>query len=166
MNLTSGFFPKAALAMAMIAGTISPAFAGHGGGGGGHAGGGHVGGGHPSGGHVGGGYAHHGGYGGGGYAHHGGYYGGYGGLGLIGLGLGGYGYGNGFGYGYGNGFGYGLSPNFGYSSGYATAPAIPAAQPASAPYPTGQTYEPGDGYSYPVYYDPATGRTIYYPAAR
>jgi hypothetical protein len=30
---------------------------------------------------------------------------------------------------------------------------------------TTQTYEPGDGYRYPLYYNPATGGYIYYPSA-
>jgi len=36
----------------------------------------------------------------------------------------------------------------------------------AAPYLTTQTYQPGDGYSYPLYYNPATGGYFYYPAAR
>jgi len=36
----------------------------------------------------------------------------------------------------------------------------------SQPYLTDQTYEPGDGYRYPLYYNPATGSYFYYPVAR
>ena len=36
----------------------------------------------------------------------------------------------------------------------------------SQPYLTNQTYEPGDGYRYPLYYNPATGTYFYYPVAR
>jgi hypothetical protein len=36
----------------------------------------------------------------------------------------------------------------------------------AAPYLTSQTYEPGDGYRYPLYYNPATGSYLYYPVAR
>jgi hypothetical protein len=35
-----------------------------------------------------------------------------------------------------------------------------------ARYLTGQYYEPGDGWRYPVYHDPVSGLNIYYPAAR
>ena len=35
-----------------------------------------------------------------------------------------------------------------------------------APYLTTQTYEPGDGYRYPLYYNPATASYFYYPVAR
>ena len=31
------------------------------------------------------------------------------------------------------------------------------------PYLTNRTYEPGDGYRYPLYYNPATGTCFYYP---
>lgn len=137
--------------------TAPLALAGHGGGGGGgHGGGGH-GGGH-SGGHVSSGHHSGGGghvsYGGGGGHHYsnGGYYGG--GLRLSG-------YGNG----YGNGYGYGgYAPRtYGYSSGYATAPVMTT---SAAPYLTSQTYEPGDGYRYQLYYNPATRTYFYYPVAR
>lgn len=37
---------------------------------------------------------------------------------------------------------------------------------ARAPYPTNQFYEPGDGYRYPLYYDPGTRSYVYYPAPR
>jgi hypothetical protein len=40
-------------------------------------------------------------------------------------------------------------------------PSIPTVP--SQPYLTGRTYEPGDGYRYPVYYNPATRSYIYYP---
>jgi hypothetical protein len=36
----------------------------------------------------------------------------------------------------------------------------------ATPYLTNQTYEPGDGYRYPLYYNPATGSYFYYPVAR
>lgn len=48
-----------------------------------------------------------------------------------------------------------------YSSGYSSAPTTSA-----APYLTNQTYEPGDGYRYPLYYNPATAGYFYYPVAR
>ena len=120
------------------------------------------------------------GYGGyrGGYS---GYRSGYGGLGYGGLGYGGLGYGGlgygglGYGPGYGGysaygGYGYssaysGYYPSYGYSSGYASTPAY-ATQTVAAPYPTGQYYEPGDGYRYPLYYNPATGTYIYYLVSR
>ena len=130
--------------------------------GGGHVGGGHVGG-YGGGGYYGGnrGYGYgvnrgYGGYGNGGY-----------GLGLFGLGYGGLGYG-GYGYGgYGNGYGYGQRlrqwqmAHADTPSGYSYPP-----QTSAAPYFTGQYYEPGDGFRYPVYYNPATGQNIYYPVAR
>ena len=126
-------------------------------GGGGHGGGGH-GGGH--GGH--GGSGHHGGYHGGGYYHHGSYGGGF------------YSrlccwpsyYGGGYGYGYGYPYSYGYSYPYYYSSGYYYPSTTAATQPASQPYLTNQTYEPGDGYRYPLYYDPATGTYFYYPVRR
>ena len=34
------------------------------------------------------------------------------------------------------------------------------------PYMTDRTYEPGDGYRYPLYFNPATGAFFYYPVAR
>ncbi len=194
MSLLSGFVSKAAAAAVVTAAfSMSPAFAQRGGG---HIGGmgamgggmgrmggyGSMGGGR----HLGGGYGGYGrglgGYGG---------YGGSGGLGLLGVGpfgyggLGGYGplgYGLGnqpFGYGYGYGGGYGLGPGLGYglpyagglysmpgrtySRGYSSAPTTGS---ATAPYLTNQTYEPGDGYRYPLYYDPVGQRYIYYPVAR
>jgi hypothetical protein len=36
----------------------------------------------------------------------------------------------------------------------------------AAPYLTNQTYEPGNGYRYPLYYNPATGSYFYYPVAQ
>ena len=36
----------------------------------------------------------------------------------------------------------------------------------TAPYLTGKSYEPGDGYRYPLYYNPSTASYIYYPVAR
>lgn len=52
-------------------------------------------------------------------------------------------------------------PNYNYySSGYYSAPA------ATRPYRTTQTYEPGDGYRYPLYYNPATRSYFYYPVRR
>jgi hypothetical protein len=56
--------------------------------------------------------------------------------------------------------GYG-SPYY-VSNEYAPAPTPTT---TAAPYPTNQTYEPGDGYSYPLYYNPATGGYVYYPVA-
>jgi len=170
MKRISGSAWKAAAAALVMACAISPAFAGHGGGGhggGGHGGGGHGGGGHMGGGHMGGG-VHHGvnagsygntvGLGYHGPRHYGG--GGFNGLGYGGFGLGGLGFGN-LGY-YGGYGGYGSSyPTYTYSSGYSSAPMTYA-----APYLTNQTYEPGDGYRYPLYYNPATASYFYYPVAR
>jgi hypothetical protein len=52
----------------------------------------------------------------------------------------------------------------GYSyPGYST---IRALGPPPASYPTGQTYQADDGSRYSIYYDPATGRYLYYAAAR
>lgn len=48
-----------------------------------------------------------------------------------------------------------------YSSGYSSVPTA-----AAAPYLTNQTYEPGDGYRYPLYYNPATAGYFYYPTGR
>ena len=124
-NLTT---TAALLASVLLGGNLMAGPPGHGGGG--HSGGGHSGGGHSAGGHSAGGGHYSGGgghssgahYSGGGY--HGGYsspayYGsGYRGGVNIGLGYGGYGYGNGLGY-YGNGFGVSLytAPRY-----YAPAP--------------------------------------------
>jgi hypothetical protein len=36
----------------------------------------------------------------------------------------------------------------------------------STPYLTGQHYEPGDGYRYPLYYNPGTRTYFYYPVQR
>ena len=91
-------------------------------------------------------------------------YGGYGGYG----GFAGYGE-YGFGYGYGTtdpsytGTSY---PSFTYTSGYTVTPAVYTTQAAAAPYLTSKTYEPGDGYRYPLYYDPTSGQHMYYPAAK
>jgi hypothetical protein len=41
-----------------------------------------------------------------------------------------------------------------------------AASVASTPYLTGQFYEPGDGYRYPLYYNPGTHTYYYYPVQR
>jgi len=165
MKLMSGLAWKAAAATVLMACAISPAF-GRGGGGGGHGGGGggHGGGGHGVGGHMGGGGYHGGGYHGGGYHGGGGFYGGFGGLGFggLGYGLGGLGYGGYGGYGYGGNGGYWSAyPNYTYSNDYSPAPTT-----AAAPYLTDQTYEPGDGYRYPLYYNPATASYFYYPVAR
>jgi hypothetical protein len=109
---------------------------------------------------MGGGYRR-GGYGG---------YGGYGGFGYwpyygLGYGYGGYGYG-GYGYGYPYGGYYSsYSPSYYYSSAY-SYPTTAATSTSSAPYLTNQTYEPGDGYRYPLYYNPATGTYFYYPVRR
>jgi len=37
---------------------------------------------------------------------------------------------------------------------------------AAAPYLTTRTYVPGDGYRYPLYYNPATAAYFYYPVPR
>jgi hypothetical protein len=151
MNLLHGFVPRSSalvLAIALSSFSPSPAFArgGHGGGhGGGHHGGGHHGGG---GHHWGGGYHHVG------RTYH------YGG---------GYGYRVyrpriNYGYGYSSGYYnnyYNTYPSYNtYSSNYY------ATSVAQAPYLTNQTYEPGDGYRYPLYYNPATGTYFYYPVTR
>lgn len=106
----------------IVSGLTGSAFAshGHGGGGGHHGGGGHMGGHH--GGWSGGGH-HHGGWSGGGH-HHGGYYGGgyggYRGYSGFGIGIGGLGYGGYGGYGYGGypgyGYGYYSTPRYYYST--------------------------------------------------
>ncbi len=49
-----------------------------------------------------------------------------------------------------------------YNSGYNNY----ANTNAGAPYLTNQTYEPGDGYRYPLYYNPATGGYFYYPVQK
>lgn len=93
----------------------------------------------------------------------GGFYGrpgGYG-YGYRGYGAGGFGVGLGLGYGLGS-----LANGYRYSSGYAGySPPVYnySTTVVTAPYATGQTYSPGDGYTYPLYYDPAMGRYIYYP---
>jgi hypothetical protein len=155
MNLFYGFTPRTiALALAVGLFSFSPALAkGHGGGGhgGGHGGGFHGGGFH-------GGHGYHGGY-----HHRGGYYGGgfYGGLGYWPY------YGGGYGYGYPYSGYYGASyPSYTYSSGYAYPPTTSSVPVDSQPYLTNQTYEPGDGYRYPLYYNPATGTYFYYPVTR
>lgn len=60
---------------------------------------------------------------------------------------------------------------FGAASGggYAGRVAPPVAgppMPAAAPYLTNRTHEPGDGWRYPLYYNPATATYFYYPVAR
>jgi len=149
-----------ALALILVSLTISPAFAGRGGGGRGGFGGG------------GGGY--HGGGGWGGYrGGWGGYRGGYGGFGGVGFfPYLGYGYGGYGGYGeYGDGYtdpSYyaAASPSYTYSNGYSGAPTVDASQTGSASYLTSQTYEPGDGYRYPLYFNPSSGQYLYYPVAK
>jgi hypothetical protein len=93
------------------------------------------------------------------------------GLGSFKQGLGGYGAGKGIGYGYGgygdgygSGIGYGTPAGFGNNKGHALTSR--ARQASGAPYLTSQTYEPGDGYRYPLYYNPATNQYTYYPKAR
>ncbi len=49
-------------------------------------------------------------------------------------------------------------PNTTYSRGYSSA--------VARPYLTNQHYEPGDGYRYPLYYNPATRGYFYYPVRR
>ena len=62
--------------------------------------------------------------------------------------------------------GYGYSgyyyPDYGY---YSYVPTTSTAIGA-APYLTNQTYEPGDGYRYPLYFNPVTGSYFYYPVLR
>jgi hypothetical protein len=109
-------------------------------------------------------------------------YGGFGGIGVGGLGhhgahLGRYSLNPYSGYG-GPGT---LVPHYTYSGPYATLPpdsTVPylldlytgrrSVMPptTAAPYLTGRTYEPGDGYRYPLYYNPATAGYVYYPVAR
>jgi hypothetical protein len=84
------------------------------------------------------------------------------GLGGSGSGIG-YGYG-GYGDGYGSGFGYGTPAGYGNNRGHSLTSRIK--QASSSPYRTDQTYEPGDGYRYPLYYNPATGGYFYYPVTR
>jgi hypothetical protein len=72
--------------------------------------------------------------------------------------------GGGAGYGYPSSGYYGYSyPRSTYSSGYSYAPTTNTTQTTSAPYQTDRYYEPGDGYRYPRYYNPATGGYFYYP---
>lgn len=70
-------------------------------------------------------------------------------------------------YGYGGFLGRGRFTTRSYSSNYAppASPRTPAAEsPAAAgPYLTTQFYEPGDGYRYALYYNPATRSYFYYP---
>jgi len=73
----------------------------------------------------------------------------------------------GAGYGYPSSGYYGYSyPTSTYSSGYSSAPTTNTTQTTSAPYLTARYYEPGDGYRYPLYYNPATGGYVYYPVRR
>ncbi len=53
-----------------------------------------------------------------------------------------------------------------YRSGYAgvSAPSSPLA--AATPYLTTFTYTPGDGYRYPLYYNPVSRSYFYYPVRR
>ena len=70
-------------------------------------------------------------------------------------------------YGYPSSGYYGSSyPTSTYSSGYSYAPTTNTTQTTSAPSLTGRYYEPGDGYRYPLYYNPATGGYVYYPVRR
>lgn len=74
------------------------------------------------------------------------------------------------------GFGYDIGPNdrnlFG-GSNYGRGGGMgfdfgrrPRGAPVAAPFPTGWTHEPGDGYRYPLYYDPVGRAYIYYPVSR
>jgi hypothetical protein len=45
-------------------------------------------------------------------------------------------------------------------------PTTYSASAAARPYLTNQYHEPGDGYRYPLYYNPATRTYFYYPAGR
>ncbi len=70
-------------------------------------------------------------------------------------------------YGYPSSGYYGSSyPTSTYSSGYSSAPTRYTTQTTSAPSLTGRYYEPGDGYRYPLYYNPATAGYVYYPVRR
>ena len=103
-------------------------------------------------------------------------YGGFGGVGFfpyLGYGYSGYGgYAGYSGYGgYGNAYtdpSYPAAsyPSFTYSSGYSVAPAEYTFPGASTPYLTSHTYEPGDGYRYPLYYNPNSGQHVYYPVTK
>ena len=86
------------------------------------------------------------------------YGGGYGGIGY-------WPYFGGYGSSYSGYYG-GAYPGYTYSSGYASPPVTYTTPTPSQPYLTDQTYEPGDGYRYPLYYNPATGAYFYYPVAR
>jgi hypothetical protein len=162
----------AVLALILVSFTISPAFAGRGGGGAGGRGGFGAGGGYRGGFGAGGGYRGGGGWGG----YRGGYYGGYGGFGVVGYSpYLGYGYGGYGGYGGNGGYGYAYAdpsyagasyPSFTYSSGYSITPAEYTFPAATTPYLTSHTYEPGDGYRYPLYYNPTSGQHIYYPVTK
>ncbi len=66
---------------------------------------------------------------------------------------------------FGNWMGVGPGPStFTYSRGYSWVPQTYAAP--SRPYLTNRYHEPGDGYRYPLYYDPVGRRYIYYPVRR
>lgn len=61
---------------------------------------------------------------------------------------------------------YHIYPTSTYSRGYSSAPMRYSTIGASRPYLTNRFYEPGDGYRYPVYYNPANGTYFYYPVRR
>jgi hypothetical protein len=67
---------------------------------------------------------------------------------------------------YGTGYGAGRYAPTHYSSAYSTPATSYNAPATSGGYRTNQTYQPGDGYVYPLYYNPATRSYYYYPVAR
>lgn len=108
-------------------------------------------------------------------------YGGFGGLGVGGMGSNGAHLGR-YNLNYYSGYGGpgSILPHYSYSGPYATLPPnfpVPhlvgqysgrysSPPPTSAaPYPTNQTFEPGDGYRYPLYYNPVTAGYFYYSVA-
>jgi hypothetical protein len=53
-----------------------------------------------------------------------------------------------------------------YSTMAPTSTSTYSTSSASGPYLTTQFHEPGDGYRYPLYYNPATRSYFYYPSRR
>jgi hypothetical protein len=56
--------------------------------------------------------------------------------------------------------------NFSGTRGYFVAPRSFSIWTGLRPYRTNMYYAPGDGYRYPLYYNPATGAYFYYPVRR
>lgn len=61
-------------------------------------------------------------------------------------------------------FGFGqVSRSYTSSTGYRSATIPRPVLPAPQPYLTSSYFEPGDGYRYPLYYNPSTRSYFYYP---